>query len=344
MASGAAGAAAALLSAGASLAPRAGDSTFFQPPTVFRKLIDLAESTAVQSGATAAAAVPAAVQRMAELLLAQGLPPGGPAIGAHKAAVQLTHPDPPTSDVDEPQPPPCDWMLHHLLQMHTSGQLGRDYAPAVAAALQALLDHAAEEPGLEAAAAQWLSVPAAADIEAHRLKFLGCRLLQQGVAGEALSALLALPAVREALQAAAGTPLRDWMNARHLKSLVASAAAGGRPEALDAVLAAGGTITLNDVNWFAGMGERQSPQGLALLLSRGVPLVPADVPPGQVVWWSACPVYALLQGFCDQLDLVRRSSGDAMMLRSWVPLPSAWRRAELALPVRQVGSQLQQRG
>lgn len=302
VATGSVEAAGALLCAGASLAPQT-FSPIYQP-TVFRDLLHLTEVTAVEPG-DAAAAVPAAVQRMASVLLAHGLPPGAASSKAHETAVKLAYPKPPHGGgAAQPQPPPCGWMLQHLLQMHTSGQLGSAHAAAVADVVEALTEHAAGEPGVEAVVAQWLSVPAAADIEAHRL---GCRLLEQGVAGEALSALLAQPGAAAALQQRASECVFDSLNIAFRPSLVASAAASERSEALDAVFAAGGTVTLNDINRFSVLRWR-SPQGLALLLNRGVPPVTIESPPGQVFPWSACPIYTLLQGFSHKWVLVRHNS------------------------------------
>lgn len=288
---GAAGAAAALLAAGASIAVQVQWGFLLQHQTVFGELPALAWRKAKEPGADA----PAALQQMAAALLSRGLPAGPAADTAHSVAVELAYPYTPVDG--SPGCPPCPWLLQHLLQLHISGQLGAAYAPAVEAALLKLIGRSETHPISEAAAAQWLNMPAAASLSVDRLQYLGCQLLKRGLAGEALAALLALPTAPEALQQHAQEHLRDWMNARHMRSLVAGAAATERPEVLDAVLAAGGTITLNDVNALATNQGWVAPRALPLMLSRGVPPVPANVPPVQVVPWSSCPIYALLECF-----------------------------------------------
>lgn len=99
--------------------------------------------------------------------------------------------------------------------------------------------------------------------------------------------------------------------------MVAAAAATERPEALDAVLAAGGTITLDDVKQLVKEQGWTAPRGLALLLSRGAPPVPADVPPGMVVPWKACPVYSLLESFYKEQDGVSCAAQHALCTAAW---------------------------
>lgn len=295
--SGAASAAAALLAAETRAEQ---DRPIFRHSSQYFSLLPaLAQRTAKEAGATAAEeAVPAALQQMCSVP-AGGLPPGHAARDAYTSAVQLAFPPAPAR-APGPVPPRWDWLLQHLLQLHTSGQLGAEHATAVASAVDALARLSAEDPRAEAAAVQWLRVPAAAGLTPPQLD----SMLQQGLAGEALSALLAHPAARQALLERAQVRPCDQRAAAPI-SLVATAASTELPEVLDAVLAAGGAVTLNDVNLLAtARGWASNPGALALLLSRGVPPVPVEAPAGQEVPWGVCPIYAVLQMVNDELAYV----------------------------------------
>lgn len=321
---GACDAAAALLAAGADLAPPSCD---WQAPrgaqSAWGALTVLAAAESAAAGtpgpAAASESVPEAVQRMATLLL-EARPLSGPSmVACHKAAIELAFPrDPPRPGgyaLPRERAPACPWLLDRLLQLHSSGAvfMAETAAPSVEALLTHLLrnhsaDRAGSTAGLDALVVQWLRIPAAQRLGSRSLASLGRLICQRDLTAVALPALLQLKAVRQALREDAQRLLLDSDSERlsdGAHSLVAAAAATGQAQALDAVLAAGGAVTLQALSavisrsgvWLnSWLDAERSLSALRLLLSRHVPPVPAAVPDtGSAI--LACPIYALLDAY-----------------------------------------------
>ena len=305
---GACDAAAALVAAGAELGVSSYDSAW-------GTLIKLATAKSAAAGTPAAASrsVPQLVQRMAALLL-EARPLSAPSMDAcHAAAAALAFPCCTQPPCDDEWPcdwaPPCPWLLERLLQLHTSGEVPA--TEETAQALQFLSTELLQErpnegavcpASLEALVVQWLRVPAAQHLSRYGLLFLGQRVCQRSLTAAALPELLQLPGVSQALaEVTQHLPRGDewmWQQDVHPHTLVVAAASTGQPGALDAVLAAGGAVTLQALNNVMGrVGWRDGGSSLAtlrLLLSRHVPPVPAEVPDRRIAI-RACPIYALLQ-------------------------------------------------
>lgn len=314
----------------------------------YLQLVELAAWKAQKLGPQAAAAtVPALVQQCAAALLAVPLLPGPALEEAHEAAAQLAFPrstsHPPHCD----SYPACPWLLQRLLQQHQAGQM---LAPqdGVWAACSRLLVCAAEreqcgdQSALCSALATWLSLPAASSMHASNLASLLKHVCHYSLPA-ALPAVLSLAPVPAMLRREAEQPLvlggpQDGTAAE----LVCSAAFNGRAELLDAVLAAGGAVTLNAIRSTAtNFDDPRTLRSLQLLLSRGRPPVPLD---GAVLsrglgadeigrCFTACTMYAVLDTFVTHINEVR-GAGWASLSRTMQLLggasqggcePCAWR-------------------
>jgi len=264
----------------------------------FEALTTLAERLAGAAGgwdsAAAVAEVPPAVQRMAAALLADGLPAGEPAAAVHKVAVNLAYPRRrgEWSFVDDVFPP-CPWLLKHLLQLHTSGQL----APAAACApavLRLLFKLAQRErgPAANASLLQWLKVPAVAALPAGDLRHLCLPLCHAPRLGP-LQAVLQ----REDVQQELRDGVQDGVEPAEL---VLNAAQSSSTAVLDALLAAGASIGMGAVAHLVqhSRGADGGLSALQLVLSRGVPAVPPEGP------LDACPIYLILEGWRDRQQAV----------------------------------------
>ena len=260
--------------------------------------------------------MPALVQQCAEALLAVLLPAGPTLEVALAAAAELAFPRD-AAAIHASRHPACPWLLQQLLRLHRDGRV---LSPerGVWAAASALLKCA--EPGrhssstLGSTLATWLSLPAAGSIAPDRLASMFSKVCEHGLA-DALPALLRMPAVQALLREEAAQPLA--LSANRAAQLVCSAAGLGRAEVLDAVLAAGGAVTLNAVRSAATqLGAAASPRALRalqLLLRRGRPLVPLD---GRALGallgvgyhdtkFTACPIFAVLACCAASMDQVR---------------------------------------
>lgn len=292
---GAAEAAAELVAAGARRA------------NAYSHLTSLAKALTAASGSDSAAAnIPAAVQHVAEALLAgavakaPGDDPDYEMLNLHRAAVNLAHPS--DGGYQQRAPfPPCPHLLQRLFQLHASGGplAAAESAPAVNTVLRDLLGWGLQ--AAEAEVSQWLGVPAAGGLSTEQLMELCGRLCSRGMLA-VLSALLEREDVRLQLRnAAASTSVAGW---QHLEgaTLVAAAAEGGGA-ALDAVLAAGGGVSLSAINFLlrGSFKTEGSVAALKLLLSRGVPFVPEE---GEAAHPELCPIYALLNQLVDEQDRV----------------------------------------
>lgn len=285
----------------------------------FKELTALATAAAAAAGGAAssegaAAAAAAAVQEMAEVLLAGG-PPGGDALtAAATAAVKLAHPksaDPEYRSRADPWPS-CRWLLDYMCA--AGGPLA---APASQdAAWSALHELLHKGASAEADILRLLALPSLAGLSGRDLRLLCQSLCEAGHVEAALPALLALPALPAELQQAAaaeeheGTqPLGCYFSSGTAKfsQVVADAAASLHPQALDAVLAAAGgsgSVRLHAVHFILDghsysqlVGRGKRPAALRLLLSRGVPAVPAEASLKHAPQQSctSCPIYRLLE-------------------------------------------------
>lgn len=252
------------------------------------------------AGAGGPAVGAVAMQRLIEALMRRGMPPPfGPAEAAHQAAAELAYPE-----AGAPYPP-LPWLIIELLSHHIHGRLAPGthpaaYAPAMDAMLRGLYEAADGPAGstpvrraaLEAVVMRWLGLLPAAHL-GPRLWAHGEALVEAGMLG-ALRQLLAFPSVRQGLQASvAALPGEPAPAAAGPTRLLLAAAVSGRPEALDAVLAAGGGVSLQAVVGVLQDGSLASSErarALDLLLSRGAP----HVPEGGVAGLDCCPVYAQL--------------------------------------------------
>lgn len=277
-------------------------------------LVDLAEALTAAAGGpstpAAVADVPAAVQRMAEALMSGGVDPA-PAINSwqllspvtklHEAAVALALPHRQIGSVDYPARfPPCPWLLDHLFQLHSAG--GPLAVPAGVEGVTTVLKQLPDRPGeaAEAALKQWLSLPAALTLGGRELLSLAGRLLDRRMHLGTLPLLLERQEVRDALvQTADATQLTRFGSISDF--VVAAAAAAGAP-LLDAVLAAGGGVSLSALHSVLQHATEGGPSTLRLLLSCGVPLVPGDDEPAHL---ESCPLYAVLQHFHEEQEGVR---------------------------------------
>lgn len=286
----------------------------------YPQLVELARRTNLQlAPAVAAQVVPELVQQCAAALLA--VPLRGVALGeAHEAAAQLAFPQATPGGISFPA---CPWLLQQLLQLHGKGQIP-SCAAVVWVVCNALLrcctdqrqqsgpyDHSA----LNAAFAAWLSLPAAGGIAGGDLAVLLKQLCEHGLTA-ALPALLAQARLREQLRVEAVRPIALAEDAvAEAAALVCAAANSGCAEVLDAVLAAGGAVTLNAINSAVGRAaDVRNTRALQLLLSRGRPAVPSDAAalgcPGvgaNDITYVACPVYTTLDNFSGDLYLVREA-------------------------------------
>lgn len=250
------------------------------------------------------------VQRMAALLLDARPLSGDSMKSCHESAVWLAFP--------ERGEEPCPWLLDRLLRLHNSGELGatQEAAQSVDALLHCLLPDYLEPTdagSLDAAVAQWLRVPAAQHLGGDTLVRLARQTFQHRLTAAALPALLQLEGMRDVLlQEAQGSPAvhaHSTFKSPPYATLVAAAASTGQPQALDAVLAAGGTLTLQAVTEVVENVSKfyDSPESsqatLRLLLSRHAPPVPAEVPDvGAAI--RVCPLYSALCQFGSDCELV----------------------------------------
>ena len=318
---GAAATAAALVAAGAATA------------RAFPQLVELAKWKAQQLGPeAAAAAVPALVQQCAAALLAAPTDDWLLADVSFAAArLAFPHDMPPVATMGASCGyPPCPWLHQQLLQRHQAGEV-RSPPPVVGTACDALADcagrrsrHGPHDQGeLGAALAAWLSLPAAASIPADRLASLLRRLCECGLTAP-LPPLLDLEPVQAALRAEAARPLALKADeVEESAAIMFAAASSGRGEVLDAVLAAGGAVTLNAIrsatlqalDAAADAAVPQARRVLRLLLSRGRPAVPADVAAQlqglrrvreiATFAYLVCPIYTALNCFCGNMGRVR---------------------------------------
>lgn len=163
---------------------------------------------------------------------------------------------------------------------------------------------------------------------------LGNQIISGKLTTAALPALLQLDSMREVLRHDAqhlpGRP-QQGEQCGNAHTLVVAAAATGQPEALDALLAAGGAITLQAVNAAVQRGVRwdaeESMVMLRLLLSRGVPAVPAEVPDTAAAL-QTCPIYVLLERQEGAHECV--SGRRPALAAGWTPNPAAFAAASSA--------------
>jgi len=276
----------------------------------------------------AATAVPAVVQRCAAALLA-----GGTAgMHAHEVAVRLAFPFAAPARygaaTNDSGFPPCPFLLQQLLQQHKAGQVpaAADAVRTICKALaqcgkQCAKQGAAELRKLGSVLAAWLRLPAADELEGGSLSTL---LEQACTAGltVALPALLALAPMQAQLRAEAELSVAlVWRHAdaNRYAPLVCAAASSGSVAVLDAVLAAGGAVTLNAINQAvaAAVWARVPDQGslgqVQLLRRGGRPPVPTDVAAllscsggnmAAELCHRVCPIYNLLCILSAEMDVV----------------------------------------
>ncbi len=275
----------------------------------YRQLVQLAGRQTEQLGPqAAAAAVPALVQQCAAALFAAPLPNGPALEEAFTAAAELAFPH----GAPEARRPDCPWLLEQLLQLHRTSSVDAAH-DSVLAACKALVSRpkfaTVDHSALSSAIAAWISLPAAGSFGHEALTHIFTQVCENSLTA-LLPVLLALPRMREALQAEAKQPVAlGGPEADNAAPLVYGAASVGCIEVLDTVLAAGGAVTLNSVRWAA---TRYNATALQLLLRRGRPPVPLDgnaiFPPPALVrnrGFAACPIYAVLDEFARDLDEVR---------------------------------------
>ena len=178
--------------------------------------------------------------------------------------------------------------------------------------LNGLLFHS--DTGTEAEVAAWLQLPAVPEIEQEAVVNMATKACKQGSVG-VLPALLALPQVQAALRDS--TALTTGEGGFTGAEVVLAAAATGRGDALDAVLAAGGGVSISvlrmgegeEQQWGAGPAVGPAKQ-LQLLLSRGVPPVPKESSD-----LSVNPIYCLLECQRDKQHAVSVSAAALVSAR-----------------------------
>lgn len=281
----------------------------------FSSLVRLAKWKTEQLGPEAAASqVPALVQQLAAALLAAPQPGRGE---AEEAAAELAFPSSAPGPEDHAAShPACPWLLQQLLQLHQAGQLP---APVdrVVRACWALLGSAAlgRQNGardlgpLSAALAAWLSLPAARSMDGYILSGLFKRICHCFYPHAAmLAALLAVAPMQALIRGDADGP---WAAGE-----AACTAAKFGAAVLDAVLAAGGTLTcfaISTAAWRSTWYESSWMRALKLLLSRGRPPVLLDGAQlhgrDDAPCCTVCPIYAVLESFAVEMMLESKVRG-----------------------------------
>lgn len=318
----------------------------------FNELLPFARWQAAALGQAAGAQLPPLVQRLAGLLCSADMSSAA-VVEAHRAAAHLAFPHHPYVYSGTARLPPCPWLLEHLLQLHRAGaipgaatELAAAIAPVCAAICSKPPPPAEQQPwgpaapqgraARDALLAGWLRLPAAASMPAHVLTRTFRDACERGLTNAALPALLALAPVQALLRAEAEEPLAfgavSFVPVGAVPTplvlaapLVRAAAGTRRAAVLDAVLAAGGAITLNTVRSAVHHAARDhcwelhhtdecvneaGLRALKLLLSRGRPRVQRmcepDLPQGTADYptYTACPIYAALHAFHCHLESV----------------------------------------